>query len=357
MTQNEMSLKERLAQIASRRCKFEPKVRSFKEFTTMAAICAELTKQLDNDPGNSDKHSELEPYCGAPLANVMISLCWQLATFKLKQNPSSEEALVLCEILNEYLTGAEPFVRLAAAYGLSAELKCFMQMYPDPANIEISDEALDELPKEEPEEPYDIINDDTDESCFLYEDVGEDEDDIYDDVYYESEEERWWETGNWYDEPNAWMFSDEKSFREYQRRQYERDAEYYAQKEEEDADLSDETEDEENEHVSQYRVLCHLSPEQIRFVKPFAKEYFLAKAIEYCSKSTNELFNQGIFDFPDQDFSPETRRKVEENSNESFVKLYGMTASEESLKTGIEYVNSALKKFEEMYVRRAAEGE
>lgn len=266
---------------------------------------------------------------------------------------------MLCDILNEYLTGAAPFIRLAAAYGLSAELKCFMQMYPDPANIEISDEALDELPKV----PYEIIDDDTDESGFSFEDVGEDEDDIYDDVYYESDEGRWWETGNWYDEPNAWMFSDEKSFREYQSRQYELEAEYYAQREkeeeyyapkEEDSDLSDETEGEKNEHVSQYSVLCHLSPEQIRFVKPFAKEYFLAKAIEYCSKSTNELFNQGSFDFPDQDFSPETRRKVEENSNKSFVKLYGMTASEESLKTGIEYVNSALKKFEEMYVRRAA---
>lgn len=317
MTQKLISLEEQLAAIKkSWHKQLKPKVRSFEEFNTLEALCAELAKRLDREP----PHDGLEPYCGVPLARALISLCKQLFVFECKQNDSFEDEVALGEILNEYITGAAPFIRLSEAYGLNSELNSFMRIHPDPSNVEISEETYDDIedPYNIPDEPY---------NCCV-------EPDGYE----------------WYDDPIGWMFPDEESFLAYQVRQLELQGEEYARQVAESEPL-------EEEDDPPYRVLFKMSSEQIRLVKPFAREFFLAKAIEYCSMSEGELSKAEMIEFPFDDFSPEGRKRIEEQSDENFIKLYNMTASEEGLKAGIQFVNRALQSFDDEFIRRVVEAD
>lgn len=76
---------------------------------------------------------------------------------------------------------------------------------------------------------------------------------------------------------------------------------------------------------------------------------------ECCAMSYDQLYDAGLFEFPFDDFSPEGRKRVEEQSDESFIKLYNMTASEEGLEAGIQFVNRALQSFDDEYIRRVVE--
>lgn len=317
MTQKFIPLKDQLAAIAnSGRNRFEPKIKSFEKFNTLEALCAEIAGQLDREA----PHDGLEPYCGIPLARAMISLCKQLSDFRAKPGNSSDDNDTLIRVLAEYITGAKPFICLSEAYKLSSELNSFLSIYSDhskpTAAPEISEEAYDDVP----DDPY---------GCF---------------VEFED-----------YEDPLAWMFPDEESCIAY--RVAVIDAKSVEDPyDDEDEDYIDCRKDESSSSLRQelYEVI---NSGKVVYVIPFAQEIFLAKAIECCTMRYDKFYDAGLFEFPFDDFSPENRKRIEEQSNDSFVKLYDMIVSENGLKAGIENVNRALKSFEDLFIRRYSKRE